>query len=799
MRLRGVLGSITITVTCFIALIAGSGYANVQVERQISDQDWRATISKDGVQSFESFKQREWRQYPFRTGENGGPRPWVLVNGKREFIPLQPTADTLRFEGRMKDLATSLRYFAEGPLFGVEVMLKNKGETALTDLRFGLQLGVDTYMEKYPEWSDKLFPTLLRCEKTHFIGYFMSPSGHILVVTSPDPIASFERMYIGKGHRIGTVSLNLLHPGPLPPRHPVSPAFINPNEERHWIIYFEGAESLTDVKPAMARSTQAPIVDADRYTVNQPQPLSVRVFSRREPELKVTNPDGNVLPLRVRKIHSGIYETTLTLNQGFGLYTLSAQAGDRISEAPFTLARPFSWYLLRAREAAEKYQQKASSHIESAYGFFSAFLARKHFPEPALDKRLDERFQKVIALLYDDKMQPNTYPERIQNSAGFCSLLVDRYEATGDRSSLEKAVQLADFLLTRQKADGGFYRDRTHFTSVIYIAKSIMELMLAEKRLADAGDATWNERYNRHYEAVRRAMDDLVRRGGNIQTEGQMTFEDGMMSCSALQLAMFALLQNDAQQRRKYTDAALSYLKQHDSLTQLLVPDSRMNGATLRFWESQYDVMVYPNMMDSPHGWSAWRIYATYNIYLLTGDPQYLRMTMNALGSCLQLVETQTGKLRWGFIADPYIEAKVFFPDTKRPGFGKFEQRIIGEQYVDMVSDWWRAPEGKVVGGYVGHVDDWGAGGAGDNDVHEIFKAMEEVVLDAAFVVMGRDGKLETWNCTVKRNGKLLEVYPAEAIVNRIHVNAASSTKVRVHFSGRTAERTVKGLTWISG
>jgi hypothetical protein len=65
--------------------------------------------------------------------------------------------------------------------------------------------------------------------------------------------------------------------------------------------------------------------------------------------------------------------------------------------------------------------------------------------------------------------------------------------------------------------------------------------------------------------------------------------------------------------------------------------------------------------------------------------------------------------------------------------------------------------------------------------------------------VMGRDGKLETWNCTVKRNGKLLEVYPAEAIVNRIHVNAASSTKVRVHFSGRTAERTVKGLTWISG
>ncbi len=148
-----------------------------------------------------------------------------------------------------------------------------------------------------------------------------------------------------------------------------------------------------------------------------------------------------------------------------------------------------------------------------------------------------------------------------------------------------------------------------------------------------------------------------------------MTFEDGMMSCSALQLGMFALLQRDAAERKKYTEAAAAYLEQHNSLTQLLIPDSRMNNATLRFWESQYDVMVYPNMMNSPHGWSAWRIYATYYLYLLTGEAQYLRMTMNALGSSLQVVDTQSGRLRWAFVADPYIEAKVFVPDLARHGY----------------------------------------------------------------------------------------------------------------------------------
>ena len=83
-----------------------------------------------------------------------------------------------------------------------------------------------------------------------------------------------------------------------------------------------------------------------------------------------------------------------------------------------------------------------------------------------------------------------------------------------------------------------------------------------------------------------------------------------------------------------------------------------MNGGTLRFWEAQYDVEMQltgdsPNMMNSPHGWSAWNIYALFNLYELTGDQQYLERGMNALGSCAQLMGIE-GTLRWAFIADPY-------------------------------------------------------------------------------------------------------------------------------------------------
>ena len=101
-----------------------------------------------------------------------------------------------------------LKYFAS--LYGVacemtlrdssgcrimDICLTNTAGVPFQPVKAGIKLGVDTWMDSYPEWLDKFFPTLLFCEKTHFYGYFQSPSGRMLGIASPDPVASWSFDY----------------------------------------------------------------------------------------------------------------------------------------------------------------------------------------------------------------------------------------------------------------------------------------------------------------------------------------------------------------------------------------------------------------------------------------------------------------------------------------------------------------------------------------------------------------------------------------------------------------------------
>ena len=85
-------------------------------------------------------------------------------------------------------------------------------------------------MDKYPDWFDKYFPTLMRNEKTHFYGEMQTPRGHTVALVCEQPIASWSVDYnLGyqdpaphwfMGHRIESLNLDLLTCLPLPPRHP---------------------------------------------------------------------------------------------------------------------------------------------------------------------------------------------------------------------------------------------------------------------------------------------------------------------------------------------------------------------------------------------------------------------------------------------------------------------------------------------------------------------------------------------------------------------------------------------------
>ena len=128
--------------------------------------------------------------------------------------------------------------------------------------------------------------------------------------------------------------------------------------------------------------------------------------------------------------------------------------------------------------------------------------------------------------------------------------------------------------------------------------------------------------------------------------------------------------------------------------------------------ETQHD--EFAPRLDRP------KIPASWYVYLLTGEERYLRETMDALGACVQLLDWRTGEFRWAFAADPYIEAEAFGNPNPPAGPGKRVRRNLGEQYIPMISGWWKAPPGRAVTGYSTTMP----GSCCDNNVHEVFKAL---------------------------------------------------------------------------
>lgn len=730
------------------------------------------------------------KHFDFRENEYAGPKWYGEWDGSKHKIVL--SGSVMHFEGGEGPISFSIDYALLSDRLVITAAIANHGRTPFIPVKAGLKLGLDTYMQSRPEWNQKLFPTLLRCEKTHFWGYAMSPEGAILGIGSPEPVASWSLDYNRAGdspdsdwgHRVYTLNLDLMNSLPLPARHPQDLGELAAGETKSWAITLIPVSDLADIKPVLAKVCSAPMLDADRYILAEGESTNIRVYCDDPVNLQITGPDGESV-----KFDTGNF----TVPERAGEYTLTAASDSgKISQARLYVRHPWSWYLKQARVAAVEKPQKASCCCESWYGHFSSFLALRHFADHELDAQAEANFRTILPLMFDTQSGvPTLLPDRIQNTCTMISMLADLYQAKGNIADLELAAKLADWIITHQHKDGSYKgQNGGHYTCVIYAAKSIIELALIEKELT-VDNSDWEYKYKRHMASAKAAVDNLQRLGDNIGTEGEATFEDGMISCSALQLALFALLQDDKSCRDKYTKAALDLLSRHRCLEQSIVPDARMTGCTLRFWEAQYDVLIDQNMITSPHGWSSWKTYATWYLYLLNGSEDLLRQTMETLGACVQMIDSDSGELRWAFVVDPYIRASVWDQDDDNPGSGARRERVIGEQYVDMISGWWKAPPDTVTGGY------WDQGGCCDNDVHEHFKCLEEVALTSAYVIERKDGSFGAWNCRVERAGDKIYVYPYEDIVDSVHVNLKKSHLVDVHFSDGVTSMNAAGMQWI--
>lgn len=156
----------------------------------------------------------------------------------------------------------------------MEVTLTNRGNVTFQPEKAGLKLGIDTYMDKYPDWFHKYFPTLMRCEKTHFYGYLQTPEEHTLALVSEQPVASWSVDYnLGymdpapywfMGHRIESLNLDLLNELPLPDRHPQHLYELKQGESKSWLIAFVNAGKLEDLEQAVTQAADIPMIYAER-------------------------------------------------------------------------------------------------------------------------------------------------------------------------------------------------------------------------------------------------------------------------------------------------------------------------------------------------------------------------------------------------------------------------------------------------------------------------------------------------------------------------------------------------------
>ena len=168
-----------------------------------------------------------------------------------------------------------------------EITLTNTSDKRVDVESASLSLGVDTYMDKYPEWLDKFFPTFLYCERTHFYGYLQSPSGKILALASPDPIASWHLDYNISyedppgypfwGHRIEDVKLDLLHCLPLPKHHPQTLSGLNPRETRTWTIYLKELDNLGQFARETSKMAGIPVIELEKTSYEPREKFSYKV------------------------------------------------------------------------------------------------------------------------------------------------------------------------------------------------------------------------------------------------------------------------------------------------------------------------------------------------------------------------------------------------------------------------------------------------------------------------------------------------------------------------------------------
>ncbi|GAP71474.1 hypothetical protein SAMD00024442_124_3 [Candidatus Symbiothrix dinenymphae] len=351
-----------------------------------SDHSWRIAINPNGtIRGYETYRTGVWDSIPFRNDNKSGPR-WDGID-----LSLVDK-NNLLFEGTQNQITYRLQYTSAGNHLAIKAEITNHSQVEFAPLAARLIVGVNSEMRTFPDWNNKFFPTLLRCEKTHLWGYFMSPTQRILGICTAEPVASYNLNYIQEGnmwfdwgHQIRTASLALLHKLPLPARHPQDLASLRPGEKKQWTIHLGEIDKLENVKPTLALWGNNPLLECSQYTVAEGETITYKLFGcdNKNSTIELLTPLGKVMP---------VAGNSISFKDGKGVYTIRLTAGAKTSEAMVNVRENWSWYLKNAGDHVFKCPPIVGLSCEQIYGYYTAFIGAKYFPDKAKDKMLLQRF-----------------------------------------------------------------------------------------------------------------------------------------------------------------------------------------------------------------------------------------------------------------------------------------------------------------------------------------------------------------------------------------------------------------------
>lgn len=346
---------ILFSIALFLLALSRTAAASTAPEERSTlwkGHGWEGRISRDGCLEqivFFHDRGRDNDTVPFfKAAEQFRGPSFYAVLGSGETVDAVWIPDGhLSYRTGIDGVECSLTYTSWKGEPALRITLTNRGHVPFQPVKAGLRMGIDTYMDTYPEWFGKYFPTLMRNEKTHFTGYLQTPSGHTLGLVCPQPVASWSVEYnLGyqdpaphwfMGHRIESLNIDLLNALPLPSRNPQDLWCLRQGESRSWTLVLIDIEDPGQFEAELSSIADIPMIRMERTGYGAGETAVFDVLGD-SPQVIVTDDSGRQMDLAVGKIPGteGAVRISCPLTET-GLYTVKVTDGDRQAEGILTV------------------------------------------------------------------------------------------------------------------------------------------------------------------------------------------------------------------------------------------------------------------------------------------------------------------------------------------------------------------------------------------------------------------------------------------------------------------------------